>query len=136
MKIDLRIRNNKLYPADDEAKQKLSKFKDADYLQVDIKNMDIRSIKQNSALHRYFSLVSTELNKRGYRLDPQGLNIDWSMLRVKEVIWKKFQKVVLGKESTRLLDKVEITQIYDYMNLYLGENFNFNVEFPNKEQLN
>ena len=135
MKINLRIRAGKLYPADDEAKEKLSKFQDAEYLQVDIKNMDIRSIKQNSALHRYFSLVSIELNKRGIRVDPQGMNLEWSMLTVKELIWKEFQKLVLGKDSTRLLNKQELTEIYDYVNNFLGERFSFNVEFPNKEQL-
>lgn len=135
MKINLRIRAGKLYPADDEAKEQLSKFQDAEYLQIDIKNMDIRSIKQNSALHRYFSLISIELNKRGVRVDPNGMNIEWSMLRVKELIWKEFQKLVLGKESTRLLSKQELTEVYDYVNYFLGERFSFNVEFPNREQL-
>ena len=135
MKINLRIRAGKLYPADDEAKESLAKFQDADYIQIDIKNMDTRTIKQNASMYLYFTMIATQLNKRGHRIDPKGLNIDWSPIRVKELIWKEFQKVVLGKESTKLLDRQELTKVYDYMNRYLGERFGFNVEFPNKEQL-
>lgn len=121
------------YSSDDV--DKVDSFKDGAVYSCDIKNMDIRSVKQNAALHRYFGLVSKELNSRGHRLDPNGMNLDWNMLRVKELIWKEFQKVILGKESTRLLNKTELTQIYDEVNLYLGEKFGFNIEFPNKEQL-
>ena len=133
MKINLRIRAGKLYPADDEAKEQLSKFQDADYIQIDIKNMDTRTILQNKAMHKFFSMIATQLNKRGHRIDPKGLNIDWSPIRVKELIWKEFQKVVLNKESTRKLTRTEITEIYDYVNQYLGETFDFNVAFPSKD---
>lgn len=114
---------------------KIDNFKEDAVYECDIKNIDIRSLKQNNALHRYFSLVSIELNKRGHKIDPQNLNIDWSMTRVKELIWKEFQKIVLQKDSTRLLTKKELTEIYDFVNQYLGETFGFNVEFPNREQL-
>ena len=133
MKINLRIRAGKLYPADDEAKESLAKFQDADYIQIDIKNMDTRTIKQNASMYLYFTMIATQLNKRGHRIDPKGLNIDWSPIRVKELIWKEFQKIVLNKESTRKLTRIEITEIYDYVNQYLGETFDFNVTFPSKD---
>lgn len=135
MKVNTYIRDNLLIPYQTEDVDKIDSLpKEAIYV-VEIGKGDQRSIKQNSALHRYFSLVSIELNKRGHVIDPKGLNVEWSPTRVKELIWRKFQKVVLNKESTRLLTKVELTQIYDYVNLYIGENFGFHVEFPNKEQL-
>lgn len=135
MKINLIKKHNLLMPYSTDDVNKIDGFEEYAVYECDIKNIDIRSLKQNNALHRYFSLVSIELNQRGHKIDPQNLNIDWSMTRVKELIWKEFQKIVLQKDSTRLLTKKELTEIYDYVNQYLGQTFEFNVEFPNREQL-
>lgn len=135
MKVNVYIRDNLLIPYESIDVDKIDTLEKKAIYTIEIGKPDQRSIAQNSALHRYFSLVARELNKEGHRLDPEGRNLEWTLLSVKELIWKEFQKVILGKNSTRLLTKKELTQIYDEVNLYLGERFGFNIEFPNRGQL-
>lgn len=135
MKFTAELKYNTLIPYTTQDVELLDRFKDGAVFTVEIKDMDIRSAQQNRALHKYFDMVSRELNKRGHKIQNNiGLNLEWSKDRVKELLWKEFQKVVLGKESTRQLTKDEVTKIYDHMNLYLGERFSFNVEFPSMEK--
>lgn len=137
MKINVQIRNdNIIVPYSTDDVNKIDEMnKNAIYV-VEFGKVDERSIKQNSSLHRYFNLVAKELNKNGFKIQSNlNMELDWTMQRVKELIWKEFQKVVLGKESTRLLTKTELTNIYDYVNRYTSENFGISIEFPNKEQL-
>ena len=137
MKVNLIIKHdNIIIPyANDDVDKIDSLNKKAVYV-AELGKVDERSLKQNSALHRYFTLLAKELNKNGHKIQSNlNMNLDWSMLRVKELIWKEFQKIVLGKESTRLLTKQELITIYDYVNRYTSEAFGISIEFPNKEQL-
>ncbi|WP_201353834.1 hypothetical protein [Hydrogenimonas urashimensis] len=119
-------------------------FKDRDvleslndgYYQVKITNMDYRTIKQNAAMHLYFTMVADALNEAG--LDMKQVikaDVPWSPSSVKEVMWKRLQKAMLGKESTTKLKKEEIDKVYDVMNRLLGEKFGIHVPFPSKEMM-
>ena len=136
MKINVQIKHNILMPYETKDIDIVDGLKQDAVYSCEINNMDMRSLKQNSALHRYFALVSKELNNNHFTINNDlNLNLAWTPIRVKELIWKEFQKVVLGKESTKLLTKEELTKVYDYVNMYLGERFGFNIEFPNKQEL-
>lgn len=137
MKLNITIRpDNIIIPYATEDIEKVDGLNKKAIYVVELGKVDERSLKQNSALHRYFSLVARELNANGFKIQSNlNMELDWNMTRVKELIWKEFQKVVLGKDSTRLLTKKELTQIYDYVNRYTSEQFGISIEFPNKEQL-
>lgn len=137
MKLNITIRpDNIIIPYATEDIEKVDGLNKKAIYVVELGKVDERSLKQNNALHRYFSLVARELNKNGFKIQSNlNMELDWNMTRVKELIWKEFQKVVLGKDSTRLLTKKELTQIYDYVNRYTSEQFGISMEFPNKEQL-
>jgi len=62
MKILLRIYNKNLVPADDDAREKLDTFIDGAFYSCDIKNMDTRTVKQNSALHLWCTKIARLLN--------------------------------------------------------------------------
>jgi hypothetical protein len=135
MKINLIKKYGNLLPYSQDDKDKIDKFADGAIYQVDIKNLDIRTIKQNSALHKYFELVSRELNDRGLTVTKTiKADIVWSPASIKEVLWKPIQEAVLKKKSTTELNKSEIDSVYDVMNMALGQKFGIHVPFPTIEK--
>ena len=100
------------------------------------KKTDKRTIIQNSAMHKYFSLVAEALNDAG--LDMKQVikaDVEWSMFSVKEYMWKAIQKAILGKESTTLLKKDEIDDVYLNMNRLTAQKFGIDIEFPSIESM-
>src|SRR5262245_52259127 len=102
-----------------------------------------RTKVQNRALHLLFTKIAEELNAEGYdvRLVLQviaenGIDMYWSKELVKELLWRRIQIKYLGKKSTTELDSTgEITEIYDMLNKFLGEQFGIHVPFPSEESL-
>lgn len=96
-----------------------------------------RTERQNRALHKYFDLLSKELNEGGFNVQvvlKEKLEVDWTPDLVKELLWRTAQKVILGKKSTKQLNKTEdITVVYEHLNRHLGEKFGVHVEFPRFE---
>jgi len=119
------------YSIDD--KKSLAKLKDGVY-EVDIKNMDMRTIKQNSAMHKYFALLAEAFNESGQSI-PKVLKVDieWTPTAVKDLLWRPIQETVLKKKSTTKLNKDEITKVYDVLNRALGERVGISVPFPTKD---
>jgi hypothetical protein len=135
MKISFKKERGQLLPYSDDDYKKFQKMADGAIYQVDIKNMDIRTLKQNSALHKYFELVSRELNDRGLTVTKTiKADIVWSPASIKEVLWKPIQEAVLKKKSTAELNKSEIDSVYDVMNMALGQKFGIHVPFPTIEK--
>lgn len=100
------------------------------------KKTDKRTIVQNSAMHKYFSLVAEALNDAG--LDMKQVikaDVEWSMFSVKEYMWKAIQKAILGKESTTLLKKDEIDSVYLNMNRLTASKFGIDIPFPSIESM-
>ncbi len=141
--------------------------------EVTEKRTDKRSILQNSALHKLFSLIAIELNNGGYSV-PYVMNkkqhsliqevfnwgkdkmpmatkiltkmedrlllkneeeMEWNMILVKELLWKKLQEALLKKTSTTQLTKGEVDEVYNVLNRLLGEKFGIHVEFPSEESM-
>lgn len=133
MKIDFKIDNGQIIPYSEDDKNSLSTLKNGVY-QVDVKNMDMRSIKQNSAMHKYFSMLSDKLNEGGLTVSKTlKVEIEWTPISVKDLLWRPIQEAVLNKKSTAKLNKDEITKVYDVLNRALGEKFGFSLEFPSRE---
>ena len=87
--------HGQLVPYSAEDKAKLDKMADGAAYIVDIKNMDIRTLAQNKALHKYFELLATELNSAGYSV---------AKTLKASVVWTPLN-AVLAKISTTELEK-------------------------------
>jgi len=133
MKINLKVENGYLLPYSAEDKEKVAELKDGVY-QVDIKDMDMRTLQQNSALHKYFTMLSSTLNEAGLTISKViKVEVEWTPTSVKDTLWRPIQKTLIGKESTTKLKKNEITKVYDTLNLALSQKLGVSVMFPTRE---
>lgn len=99
---------------------------------------EIRTIRQNSALHLYFTHLAETLNLAG--LDVRAVlkpdvEIPWSGTMVKELLWRPVQKIYLNKKSTTRLTKDEVNEVWKILDRHLAEKFGVLVEFPSIETL-
>lgn len=94
-----------------------------------------RTLKQNRALHLFFTQLADELNDRGQYIG-QVIRIDaqWNGDRVKELIWREVQKKLTGKESTTKLTTKEIDEIFGVLH-HAFANKGIQLEFPSMEQM-
>ena len=85
-----------------------------------------RSNLQNAALHKYFEIISNQLNEMGITFNYQGitgkeLELNYTPSLVKEMIWRPIQKALFEKESTTQLTTQEINQIIDILTKFFSE---------------
>lgn len=100
-----------------------------------------RTSQQNRALHKYLSLLAEELDRNGHTLQDVVKAIKKAEIRptpnaLKEVVWKPMQEIMLGKKSTTELTKLEVDQVYEMVNAFIGREFHFHIPFPAKEHDN
>lgn len=135
MKINLKIEMGQIVPYSLEDKEALSKLKDAVYV-VDIKNQDMRTIQQNSALHKWCDMIAKHLNDSGLYINTiLKAETVWNMEKVKENIFKPVVASLYDKKSTTKLNKDEFEKIIDTITLAFANKGVEIPEFPNKEQL-
>ena len=100
--------------------------------------MEQRTIKQNSALHKFFELVAEKLNDAGldmrFVLKP-SVDIPWGKESVKKFLWKPVQNALLGKKSTKELTTDEVDKVYNVLNRHFGEKFKMHQPFPSLESI-
>ena len=100
-----------------------------------------RTDAQNNSLHLYFEMVSRALDEKhftfGLMIGNKSIQLEPTPTFVKEGIWKPIMKALLGKKSTKELNKTsDIDKIYDTMNKFLSEApFFIHVPFPNEEKV-
>lgn len=95
-----------------------------------------RTDQQNRALHLYLENVAKELNDAGWtiqKLLEHTIEIQWTKNTAKELLWRPVQKMLLDKESTKLLDKIEPSEVYDILNRYLSEICGIHVPWPHRD---
>lgn len=94
-----------------------------------------RTHNQNNALHLYCKLLADGLNAGGFTVQTvlkENMDIDWNTKLVKELLWRPTQQVILGKDSTTELEKIqEIDVVFEHINRFVGERFGLHVPFPN-----
>lgn len=105
-------------------------------LHSDMEDTKKRTLSQNRALHKLFTLYADSLNDAGYdmkRTLKHDVDIPWRAETVKEFLWRPIQEAMLRKESTTELTTNEIDQVYDVLNKHLGEVTGVHVAFPSIE---
>ena len=100
------------------------------------KTIPARTVKQNASIHKYFSLVANSLNDGGFTIQKvvalfKKAGIAWTMLGVKDVIWRNIQIAVTDKESTTKLNSDEVTKVYKTVDYYLTDKIGIeHIPFP------
>lgn len=97
-----------------------------------------RTGQQNKAMHVLFNLYAGKLNESGLdmrRTLKETIDIPWTGQSVKEYIWKPIQKALLQKESTTELTTVEIDEVFETINRFMGERHGLTVRFPSIEEI-
>jgi len=114
-------------------------LKEGDYIELEIKRpINIRTSKQNAAMHKWYDLVSKALNDEGVDVRSfikEGIDIMWTPYVVKEYLWRPMQEELFGKKSTKDLTTNEIDKIYEPINKVMGERTGIHVPFPSIDNL-
>lgn len=94
-----------------------------------------RTIQQNKALHLYCTMLSDALNDAGLdmkaTLKPE-IDIPWTPANVKDNIWKPVQEAMIKKRSTKDMDTVDPSKIYETINRHMAEKFGVSVRWPSR----
>ena len=112
-----------------------SKLEKEGAIKVNAKSAKQRTLTQNRALHKYFSMLADELNNAGYDFRTfikDGIAVPFTPDLVKEYIWRPVQRAVLQTESTTEADTVDYSQVYDVLNMHLITNKNIFVQWPDR----
>lgn len=97
---------------------------------------DQRTLKQNKSLHKFFTILSDQLNTAGLEMKTvlkPDYKIWWTPESIKENIWKPLQKAMLEKESTTELETKDVDRVFKQLQQMFGEKFGLELEFPSEE---
>lgn len=94
-----------------------------------------RTNQQSRALHKFFSLLSDALNQAGLEMQivlKPGTQLWWTPDSVKNYLWRPLQDAMLGKVSTKELDKqMDIDKVYEQLMHILAEKHGLEwIDFP------
>lgn len=98
-----------------------------------------RSIRQNSSLHLYFTMISEQLNELGLQFQYEGLKgmtleMRYTPELVKNFIWRPIQVAMFEIESTTDINTLQINEIIDVITSFFGER-GVVIEFPSIDSL-
>lgn len=97
-----------------------------------------RTPTQNNALHLGLKMIADALNDAGLDmrkvLKPE-VEIPWTIISVKDHLFRPVMKTMFSKESTKDLNKLgEIEQVWDTVMRFLGQNHGVEyIPFPNND---
>ena len=112
-------------------------YKDKKHLTITIHPQQ-RSLTQNSAIHKYFDLLSVALNDKDkdlYLVLSEGVEIPWTPELIKELLWKRVQSAMFSIDSTTKLSRQQVSQVYDVIHKKMALDHDVNVQFPSKDNL-
>ncbi len=95
---------------------------------------EIRTGKQNAALHVFLRTLSQTLNDSGVSVNKffkSGYQVPFNEATVKEEIWHKMQLAVTGKERSSDLTPGEMIEVFDRLNAVLADK-GIHVPWPTK----
>lgn len=96
-----------------------------------------RSSQQNRALHKFFIIISSELNDLGmefhyFGVKGQELTTRYTAEIVKNHFWRPIQQTLFNIDSTRKINTKQMNEIIDVVVKFFAEQGIY-IEFPNIE---
>ncbi len=75
-----------------------------------------RTLKQNNAIHLYCEMIAECFNEMGWTFKFEGvkgmeIELQYTMILVKETLWKPIQMALFNKKSTTELERREVTEV-------------------------
>lgn len=98
--------------------------------------MKHRTNLQNRALHKFFEMLSEQLNDAGYDVRKtlkEDFELDWTPVLIKEIIFRAIIKAKFNKSKTSDLTSGELQLAYDELNRHFSTKFGIFVPFPSLE---
>ena len=96
-----------------------------------------RTLKQNRALHKYFTMLSTHLNDLNIEFTYDGLNnhqltMPYTPELVKDFFWRPIQLTLYGVKSTAKINTEQMNGIIDVISNFFAKKGVY-VEFPTND---
>jgi len=94
---------------------------------VELKPIKItRTTLQNAALHKYFTMISEELNELGqefnyFGVKGQQISLRYTPYLVKEFFWKPIQLALFDIKSTTKLNTKQMNEVIDVITKFFGD---------------
>ena len=120
-----------IYRTSEPSELKALKYK-LDYLIENKKRVDLKEVKntrtslQNASLHKYFTMISEELNELGmeyiyFGVSGKELSLMYTPELVKNFFWKPIQIALFDFESTTKLSTEQMNQIIDVITKFFAD---------------
>ena len=98
-----------------------------------------RNLRQNAAIHLYCEMIAETLNETGATFDFKGIKgisieIPYTMELIKETMWRPIQIALFGKKSTTELNKSEVSEIAQPIEMYFSKQ-GIDIPFPSLDNL-
>ncbi len=98
-----------------------------------------RTLKQNNAIHLYCEMIAETFNEMGWTFRFEGvknveMELTYSMILVKETMWKPIQMALFSKESTTELTRKEVSEVAEQIEHFFAQR-GINLPFPSIENL-
>lgn len=136
MKINFIKRNGNLIPYSAEDRDKIDEFKDGAIYVVDIKNSDLRTLKQNKSQWLWLTQIAQCLNDNNmYISETIKSEVEWSKDSVKTLIFDTVMKALYNKDSSTKLNKDDYDKLIDTIINIFAKKGVVIPDFPNREDL-
>lgn len=96
-----------------------------------------RTLAQNRALHKWYSMLSDKLNEMGLDMKvvlAPSVQIWWTPESVKENLWRPIMKAMYNIESTTDLNTAQLTKVHEQLMQAIGEKHGVHIPFPSQEE--
>lgn len=100
--------------------------------------IDTRTIRQNSSMHKWFKEVSDMFNEHGIDMRTfirEGIDIPFTPETIKSHLWKPIQEAYMQEKSTTRLKRKDVSAVYDILNKVIAERTGLHIPFPSLEVL-
>lgn len=99
-----------------------------------------RTLRQNNAIHLYCEQIAELLNDLGWTFRFEGLKhtemeLKYTMILVKETIWRPIQIALFRKESTTELSTKEVSEVAEQIEHFFATRQGVDIPFPSLENL-
>lgn len=113
-------------------RERLSKKRYTEYTWRNAPTRTLRTSKQNAALWAWLREISDLLNDRGLDMRcvlRDDIDLPWDAYRAKEHLVKPINKALYGIDSTRDLERQQVSEVVDVINRKLTDRFGISVPF-------